>query len=306
MVTEQEAQDKLPDYVEAMLKSAPEAEQIALYCLSDLIQNVFDHARTNGAGAFCAIAFDKRTSRVRLAVADCGQGIPATIKPHYEGDLDNQNSLLLALEPELSGNSARDGVNRGVGLYFVRRLALAASGGFCAVTEELSARASAHSPSDFVPRIVALPHRWQGTAVAVTFKAIGAEYSGPMQAIKDEIEGRGPRYADIRFFKKSANAPDWQRVKIDSDNGKFAMDRGRATALAQDQILPLLRLGAKVELDFTGVAKATQAFCHALIVPLLRSGGANVLGRLQFVGCSPRTRSPICFAVNYASTTDDA
>ncbi|WP_106094111.1 STAS-like domain-containing protein [Enhygromyxa salina] len=305
LCTEQETQDKLGSFVEAILKTTPEAERIAHYCLADLAQNVFDHARTGGQGAFCAVSLDKRTSRVRLAVADCGQGIPATIKPHYEGDLDDLDSLLLALEPELSGNSARDGVNRGVGLYFVRRLALAASGGFCAITEGLSARASARNPSDFTPKFTSLRHRWQGTAVAVTFNAIGSEYSGPMQAIKDEIEGRGPRYADIRFFRKSANAPDWHRVEIKCDRGKFALDRERAIAIAQDQVLPLLRRGVKVELDFTGVAKATQAFCHALIVPLVRGGGDDVLGRLHFVGCSARTRSPICFAVNYATAEDD-
>jgi hypothetical protein len=304
LVTEQETQDKLTEFVESVVKT-PRAVEIAHYCLSDLTQNVFDHACTGEQGAFCAVSFDERSTRVRLAVADCGRGVPTTIKHHYVGDLNDQDSLLLALEPEFSGQSARDGVNRGVGLYFVRRLALAANGAFCVLTEDLSGQASTRSPSDFNPKIFSLSHRWQGTAVAVTFIAEGADYSGPMQAIKDEIEGRGPQYADIRFFKKSARSPDWHLVRIDCDRGKFAMDRGRAIALAQDQVLPLLQRGAKVELDFTGIAKATQSFCHALIVPLIRDGGDDVLARLHFIGCSARTRSPICFAVSYVATQDE-
>jgi hypothetical protein len=305
LVSERETQEKLTEFVERVVKR-PQALELVQYCLSDLARNVFDHAGTGKQGAFCAVSYDKRDSRVRLAVADCGRGVPATMKPHYVGDLDDQASLLLALESEVSGASAQDGVNRGVGLYFVRRLALAANGGFCAITEGVSAKASSRSSSDFAPQISSLPHRWQGTAIAVTFLAEGAYYSGPMEALKNEIEGHGPKYADILFFKTSTNPPDWLRVEVATDKGKFAMDRERAITLAHDQVLPLLQQGAKVELDFTGVAKATQAFCHALIVPLLREGGNDVLARLHFVGCSTATRSPICFAVSYVATRDEA
>lgn len=211
---------------------------------------------------------------------------------------------MMALEPEFSGDSAFDGVNRGVGLYFARRLALAASGAFVVITEQLSATASAKTPSTIDPTVGQLPQRWKGTAVAVTFSAEGADYDGPMTAIKDEIEGRGPRYQDIAFYAKSDGAEGWHTVRVGVDKGGFAIDRTRAEVLARDELLPRLARGEKIELDFTGVANTTQPFCHALLVPLLRSGGEDVLGRLRFIGCGARARSPIRFAISYGLNGD--
>jgi len=217
LTSERQAMELLDPLVEKM--NLPKAaERVAVHCLSDLADNVFHHASAGRQGAFCSIAYDPSTSRVRLAVADCGQGISASIGPSYDGELDDEASVLLALEPEFSGKSARPEVNRGVGLYVVRRLALAASGAFCALTEELSVQASARSPSDFIPRISRSKQRWKGTAIAVTFTADGADFDGPIAAIRDEIEGRGPKYSDIHFFKKSEPTIGWTHVKIGCDN----------------------------------------------------------------------------------------
>ena len=296
---ERDALDVLDPLVERM--NLPDhAERVAVHCLSDLADNVFHHASTRGQGAFCSIAFDRESRRVRLAVADCGRGIPASIKPNYDGALDDETSLRLALEPEFSGMSARPEVNRGVGLYVVRRLALAANGAFCAVTEGLSVRASALSPSAFIPSIFKSKRRWQGTTVAVTFIADGADFDGPMAAIRHEIEGCGPKYKDIQFFKKSEPTDGWTCVKIGCDRGKFAVSRERALAIAEKNA-PLLAAGAKLELDFTGIVQATQAFCHALLVTLLSHGGDRVLERLRFVGCSRHNHAPIRFAVNFVT-----
>jgi len=299
--SEREALDLLEPLVQGV-SLPPAAERVAVHCLSDLADNVFHHSSASNKGAFCAIAFDRRTGRVRLAVADCGRGIPGSMRPNYE-ELDDEALLKLALEPEVSSVSARDGVNRGVGLYVVRRLALAASGAFCAATQGLSVQASARSPSTFAPSISRSARGWRGTAIGVTFAAGGADFQGSLDAIRDEIEGRGPKYSDIHFFKRSERADDWVHVEIGCDRGKFALSRDRALAIAEENA-PRLAAGAKIELDFTGIAKATQAFCHALLVTLLRSGGDDALSRLRFIGCSRHTQAPIRFAANFVTRED--
>lgn len=281
----------------------PAARAVANYCLSELARNVFDHARVTAQGAACALSYDSKSRRVRLAVADAGRGIPATIRDHYHGDLDDRESLMLALEPEFSGDSARDDENRGVGLYFARRLALAANGAFTVITGDLVARASAKNPDSLAPAIERLSWSWEGTAVAITFVAAEAAYEGPMAAIRDEIEGRGPRYSDIAFFSGQPADSDWPVVTVVPDKGALAINRDRAAAIAREQILPLLRDGNNVAIQLRGVGHATQAFCHALTMPLLRYGGEPVLSRLRFLGCAAAVKGPIRFAISHGLDT---
>ena len=88
--------------------------------------------------------------------------------------------------------------------------------------------------------------------------------------------------------------------------GSFAEDKDTAAALRKEQILPELKKGRKVELDFTGVTLTTQSFIHALISEALRQNSDTALKLMSFKGCSNSVRGIIETVVQYVYETINA
>lgn len=291
---------QIDDLMDGLAIPDRSTEQAVQQAIEDLCRNVFHHASTNGEGAHVAASYDPAAGRIRIGIADCGKGIARDIQENLGRDLTDVQAVRIAVEPEVSG-SAQIGINRGVGLYVARRLALAAKGAFWIRTGRVLVTASALSPEDSIPKVREVPSEWKGTAVAVTFHAGNIQdYDSAMNAIKDDIEGRGPRYAEVQFFRQAPDRPGWTRWLVPPDVEKTALDRDRAFALATNQILPALNDGGGVILDFSNTKVATQAFCHALVVPVCMSFGPEVLKRLHFVACSTQVTAMIRTGVHYA------
>jgi len=309
-VNESSAAPQIDDLMEGLGIPDQSTVQAVQHAIEDLCRNVFHHASTNGEGAHVAASYDPGSGRVRIGIADCGKGIARDMRDNRGDELSDSQAVRMALEPEVSG-SEQPGLNRGVGLYVVRRLALAAKGAFWIRTGGVLVTASSLSLEDSIPQVRDLPSEWKGTAVAATFHAENIQdFAGVMTAIRDEVEGRGPRFAEIQFFRQAEDQPGRLRIPVPPDVGSMALDRNRAYALAKDQIVPALQAGGDAILDFSTTKVATQAFCHALVVPVCMSFGAEVLKHLHFVACSSQVRAMIRTGIHYAlreqSATDSA
>jgi hypothetical protein len=81
--------------------------------------------------------------------------------------------------------------------------------------------------------------------------------------------------------------------------GSFAEDKDAAAKLRRTVILPTLKTGGSIEIDFSGVTLTTQSFIHALISQALRQEGEEALKRIKFKGCSSATRGIIETVVQY-------
>ena len=81
--------------------------------------------------------------------------------------------------------------------------------------------------------------------------------------------------------------------------GDFAESKEVAKKIREKEILPRLRKGKEVTLDFTGVSIATQSFVHALIAEAIRQNGGEALDRVMFSGCNIDVRSVIEIVVSY-------
>lgn len=95
-------------------------------------------------------------------------------------------------------------------------------------------------------------------------------------------------------------------IKIFDLVGSFAEDKDNAASLRKEQILPALKQGKALEIDFTGVTLTTQSFIHALISEALRQNPDTALKLLTFKGCAESVRGIIETVVQYVYETINA
>lgn len=87
--------------------------------------------------------------------------------------------------------------------------------------------------------------------------------------------------------------------------GEFAEDKDVARAIRTEKLLPALRGGRTVEVDFAKVGLATQSFIHALISDVVRSEGAQVLDRIVFSNCNSSIKSLVEIVTEYSQDQID-
>jgi len=92
-------------------------------------------------------------------------------------------------------------------------------------------------------------------------------------------------------------------VPIKRHAGTFAADKDEARQLREGFILPALKSGVEVVLDFAGVEYTTQSFVHALISAALRETGEDGLDLLVFVECDDAVQAIIETVVDYTLFT---
>jgi hypothetical protein len=81
--------------------------------------------------------------------------------------------------------------------------------------------------------------------------------------------------------------------------GAFAENKDLAREIRLSRILPALREGKKVILDFSGVTSTTQSFVHALISELMRDFGPDVLDRIIFKSCNDTVKNLVLIVIEY-------
>ena len=90
------------------------------------------------------------------------------------------------------------------------------------------------------------------------------------------------------------------KVKLFDQVGDFAGDKDVAKELRENRLMPALRKGHEVEIDFNGVELATQSFVHALISDLIRHDDLDALEQLVFANCNESVKTIISIVVDYS------
>lgn len=290
--------DGLAALVEQMGLDHEPTVEVLRFCIDDLCQNVWDHALGH-TGAHVAASYDPATRRVRLGIADCGQGIAADMKSAYaDGEaLTDLQAVEAALEPEISGS--RSPGNRGVGLVVTRLLALAGEGAMWLMTGGVVARSRAGTPTERSPEVQLTDGFWQGTAVALSFRAsrIG-DYDTQLRSILDELEGKGPAFAKVKFINRAGDGPG-EVIAIQADAACFALDRAQAMRIQRDRLEPALAAGQAVVLDFRAAKHTSQGFCHALVADLVARRGPGTLEHLVFAACAEQVKVSLRAAIQH-------
>ena len=93
-------------------------------------------------------------------------------------------------------------------------------------------------------------------------------------------------------------------IKLFQKTGNFAENKDAARDIRLKEIIPALKKGRKIILDFKKIDSATQSFIHALISDLIRQFGNEVLDEISFKSCSKTTKKIINIVVGYMQEGD--
>jgi hypothetical protein len=88
------------------------------------------------------------------------------------------------------------------------------------------------------------------------------------------------------------------KIIVADSTGPFAENKEQAKKLRRTLIPALGK--EEVELDFSGVAFATQSFIHALIAEALRTPDLDAVERITFRNCNESVRAIVEVVVSYS------
>jgi len=88
-------------------------------------------------------------------------------------------------------------------------------------------------------------------------------------------------------------------IKIFNKTGEFAENKDVARDIRIKEIMPTLKKGEDIILNFGEVNSATQSFIHALISEVIRKETINVLDRIEFKNCNDTIKKIIGIVTDY-------
>ncbi len=90
-----------------------------------------------------------------------------------------------------------------------------------------------------------------------------------------------------------------KHVRMVKKTGRFAENKDIARDVRVKELLPALRKGEKIIIDFKGVDAATQSFVHALISDVVRKFGTDAFEKITFKGCNENVQRMINIVADY-------
>jgi anti-sigma regulatory factor (Ser/Thr protein kinase) len=161
-----------------LLYSTPKTAEPIKYVLSELINNVLEHAQSPVGAVVCA-QFFKKSNRISIGVADVGVGVKETIRKAHYAPTDAA-AIKLALTPGITGTTKKIGgsaTNAGAGLFFIKSIAKVNRQFFMLYSGDTMykllktpaqkpVRLHANPEEDKCSILERLPY-WQGTAVGI-------------------------------------------------------------------------------------------------------------------------------------------
>ncbi len=88
-------------------------------------------------------------------------------------------------------------------------------------------------------------------------------------------------------------------IKLEKQVGPFAENKDLAREIRMKKIIPALKKGDEVILDFENIDSVTQSFIHALISDVIRTHGSDVLDKISFKSCNETVQKIISIVVDY-------
>jgi len=89
-------------------------------------------------------------------------------------------------------------------------------------------------------------------------------------------------------------------LKMLSFTKSFADNKDKAKILREKHLLPAIKNGHKIVIDFTGIESTTQSFVHALISQACRKYSGIFLELVEFHGCNKYVKEMIKTVINYS------
>lgn len=276
------------------------------YSLIELLRNVVQHSASAGGGVAMA-QYYPRTGLVEICVADMGLGIKATINEAYPEIDTHLKALKVATLPHVSRTFKSGGYtsmsdNAGLGLFFIKQITSLSGGSFFlgskdALVDIWGDREGRQKKLYWAAKAGG----WPGTFAYLQLrKDTIAEFDGLLSVCR-RLAAEAQKYPAelaLDFIEGIPELGELEELVIVCVR-EFEEDVEQAAKIRDEELLPSMKAGTLVVLDFAGVKFATQSFVHALMYKVVRDG-QNIGSSLSIANCSKSTREAVMAVAAYA------
>lgn len=234
----------------------------------------------------------KEKGQLSFIVADMGMGIKRHLELTYPTFVSDAAAIEYALGPEISGTfkapkaSYAAQNNAGMGLFLSSGIGKKLEADMYIV----SGNGLLHiSPLDITT--TTLNNKWPGTFIYMT---IGFDKFKSFNINDEMFELRERARKEIRA-RNNEVVPDDVRIEMYNYFGPRCEVKLEAINIRDKKLLPALREGRSVILDFTDVESATHSFLTSLLVTSIKEFGLLAYKRIRIIGCDSKIREMIDF-----------
>ena len=94
------------------------------------------------------------------------------------------------------------------------------------------------------------------------------------------------------------------QIKLKEMAGEFCENKDIAKKIREECVLPALRAGNQIELDFDGVTGVTQSFIHAAIAEAIRQFPDTFYSLVFFKNCSDLVKTVVGMVSEYMQESE--
>jgi len=271
------------------------------YGMAELGRNVVQHSQSEVGGVAIAQYFPDRKA-LQISISDCGRGILSSLAKTYPELGNDLEGLKLALLPHVSG-AFRHGMysaseNAGLGLFFTKEICWRAGGAFWVASNQALIGVTDNEEAGD-QRIYRKINNWGGTSVTMDLPVAGVSDFGGLLEVCRSLAAEAQKCSGPSGLDFLTEVPELDELHVVSV-GDFNEDVEAAASVRKDLILPAVKSGELVVLDFAGSRFATQSFIHALLNDVFRVPAS--LCRLSFVNCTRSTEEAIRAVAAYSAS----
>jgi len=279
-----------------------EYQKTLRYVLSELLYNILEHGKSDffwkghryPTPSILQFTWYEKMNELHFIVADIGVGVKRHLSQAYPGLGNDEESLRLAIQPEISGTFGRQDPytnrnNAGMGLFLssniVRRLR--------ADMYLVSGNGVLHvSPTDTTTRI--LESAWPGTFALVTVRLDrGTEFA--LDSMMNEF--RAQARSEVKS-RTDANEENRHYLSVSNYFGRNADDKEAAISYRDRHLMPAVDDGKSFVIDFVDVDGSTHSFLNALLASPIRRMGLRAYKRIRVVNATRDIRETIDYVLD--------
>lgn len=267
------------------------------YVLSELLYNTMEHGQSHFywrrqrkiLPSLFQFVWYQNNNEISFIVCDLGIGIKKHLEQSGTAFESDKDAILQAIRPQVSGTFGRNDPyknkdNAGMGLFIssniVRRLK--------ADMHIVSGNGVVHvSPRDITSKTLKV--EWPGTFILVRVSID--------QTVKFELQSmmREFRESAVKEISKRDAAANNETFYFGIVNffGPFADEKQAAINFRDNKLVPAIKSGKKVLIDFEGVDSSPHSFLSALLATPVKILGINSYKVIRITNASPEIRETI-------------
>lgn len=267
-------------------------EDAVRYIISELTYNTLEHGFNPQIPSLLQFNWYRDKNQLSFILADLGVGIKTHLEQTYAPFTSNTDAIAMALEPEISGTFGvnvgpyKQQNNAGMGLYLSSNLGKTLEADMYIVSGDGVAHIS---PLDVT--YTTLENAWPGTFIYMT---IGFDRLKTYDLHKHLEDFRKHATETVAKRNNIVRAPE---LYIDMYNycGERCEVKLEAINLRERKIIPAIKKGETVILDFSHAITATHSFLTALLADPIKILGLKSYKQIRIIGANETIRTIIDF-----------